>query len=40
MVDWMIRDWLSPNFEEAGRKWVPTDEPHKGFCYASVEPKA
>lgn len=36
MVDWMIRDWLAPNFEESGRMWVPTDEPHKGFCYTRI----
>lgn len=35
-VDWMIRDWLAPNFEESGRRWVPTGMPHKGFCYTRI----
>lgn len=35
-VEWMIRDFLTPSFEETGRMRVPTDLPHKGFCYTRL----
>ena len=35
-VEWMIRDWLAPDFEETGRMWVSTAITHKGFCYTRV----
>lgn len=37
-VEWMIRDWLTPNFTESGRRWVSSDLPHKGFHYTRVLP--
>lgn len=37
-IEWMIRDWLRPNFTESGRRWVPTGIRMKGFHYTRVLP--
>ncbi|MCL6684104.1 hypothetical protein [Sphingomonas alba] len=33
LIEWMIRDWLGPEYKRAGRKPVPLRTYRQGQCY-------